>query len=342
MPSTALEGMTTGTGWTIGKMINTTSGSGGNFCTRYTAISADGTIGFLKAMDLSKVAAGSLEEILKTVNEYLFERTILEQCKDKKLTRVVVPLDSGELLSPRAIAPLNRVFYIIFELAEGDLREQYINNNTPSWAKVFKSLHHVAIGIKQLHQIGIAHQDIKPSNVLCYGNDQSKISDLGRVTDEGGLSPFTTLSFTGDIAYAPIEVLFNIKPKEFLDRRLSDVHMFGSLVYHVISGAQITPGLIEESRLILPNIDNVSYSEALPYIKSAFGTLINRFNEECVVIFGAEIAKDLTEMVKELCFPDYLLRGNLKYSNKAQRLSLEKYISKISSVIRQCHVCGIK
>ena len=57
MPSKALEGLVTTSGWKIGKMINTTSGTGGNFCTRYTAISPEGKIGFLKAMDLSKVAA---------------------------------------------------------------------------------------------------------------------------------------------------------------------------------------------------------------------------------------------------------------------------------------------
>nr|WP_295506169.1 protein kinase [uncultured Pseudoalteromonas sp.] len=341
MPSTALEGLVTDSGWTIGKLINTTSGSGGNFCTRYTAISPEGRVGFLKAMDLSKVAAKPLEEMNRTISEYLFEQNILDHCKDSKLTRVVTPLDSGEILSPISLPPLNRVFYIIFELAEGDLRAQFINNGVTSWKTVFKSLHHVAVGIKQLHQIGIAHQDIKPSNILCFENEQSKISDLGRVTDVNGTSPFSSQSFTGDRSYAPIEVHYRIPISDFIDRRLSDIHMFGSLIYHVISGAQITPVLIEESRLIMPHIDRATYSDALPFIKSAFATIINRFKEECENQFDDEIASDLAEIVNELCFPDHLIRGNAKHTSKVMRLSMEKYISKMAGIIRKCQIKGI-
>ncbi|MCF2922806.1 MULTISPECIES: protein kinase [unclassified Pseudoalteromonas] len=342
MPSKALEGLVTTSGWKIGKMINTTSGTGGNFCTRYTAISPEGKIGFLKAMDLSKVASKSLTEMNKTISEYLFEQNILDHCKDRKLTRVVTPLDSGEISSPVSFPPLNRVFYIIFELAEGDLRSQFINSDIESWKNVFKSLHHVAVGIKQLHQIGIAHQDIKPSNVLCFENEQSKISDLGRVTDAKGESPFSALSFTGDRSYAPIEVHYRIPITDFIDRRLSDVHMFGSLIYHVISKAQITPVLIEESRLLMPHIDRATYEEALPFIKSAFATIINRFREDCATLFGKEIASDLAEMVNELCYPDHLIRGNGKYAHKVMRLSMEKYISKMAGVLRKCQIKGIQ
>ncbi|MFT5542591.1 MAG: serine/threonine protein kinase [Arenicella sp.] len=340
MPSTALEGLVTASGWTIGKMINTTSGSGGNFCTRYTVISPEGKICFLKAMDLSKVTSGSLEDMKKTIDEYLFERKVLEQCRDKKLSKVVTPLDSGEICSPKNYPPLNRVFYIIFELADGDLRDQFINTNTSSWRSLFKSLHHVAIGIRQLHLIGIIHQDIKPSNILCFPNQESKISDLGRVTDINGNSPFTGLRFTGDQSYAPIEIHLGFVPSEFIDRRLSDLHMFGSLIFHVISGIQITPVLIEESNLLTP-LEISSYEERLPFIKSAFATIMIRFNIECESLFGNEIANDIVSIVSELCYPDYRLRGNKKYSNKAQRLSMEKYISKMAGINRLAFSKGL-
>lgn len=340
MPSTALEGLVTDSGWKIGKMINKTSGSGGNFCTKYTAISSDGKIGFLKAMDLSKVALKSLTDMKRTIDEYLFEQNVLDQCKEKKLSKVVVPLDSGEILSTKEFPPLNRVFYIIFELANGDLREQFINPGVNSWKLLFKSLHHVAIGIRQLHQIGIIHQDIKPSNVLCFSNDESKISDLGRVTDSKGESPFSTDHFTGDRSYAPIEIYLGFIPTEFIDRRLSDLYMFGSLIFHVICGAQITPVLIEESRLLIPAHIS-SYSESLPFIKSAFATIMDRFKVECQNLFGTDMTKELVCIVSELCYPDYNLRGNLKYSKKVQRLSMEKYISKMASVNKMAYIKGL-
>ncbi len=156
MPSTALQGLVTDSGWTIGKMINTSSGSGGNFCTRYTAISPEGKVGFLKAMDLSSVASGSLDDMQQMISKYLFEQNILNKCRDQKLTRVVTPLDSGEIISPVSVFPLNRVFYIIFELAAGDFRHQFINTGVNSLKLAFMSLHHAAVGIKQLHQVGRA------------------------------------------------------------------------------------------------------------------------------------------------------------------------------------------
>ena len=135
---------------------------------------------------------------------------------------------------------------------------------------------------------------------------------------------------------------YRIPITDFIDRRLSDVHMFGSLIYHVISKAQITPVLIEESRLLMPHIDRATYEEALPFIKSAFATIINRFREDCATLFGKEIASDLAEMVNELCYPDHLIRGNGKYAHKVMRLSMEKYISKMAGVLRKCQIKGIQ
>jgi len=344
MPSTALEGITTASGWKIGKMINKTSGTGGNFCTRYTASYKDEKIGFLKAMDLSRVmSSGNLEDINRISSEYLFEQRILEKCKDKKLTRVVTPLDSGEVTSPSGIGPYRTVYYIIFELAECDLREQFLNDiNHDSWLSVFKSLHHVAVGIRQLHKIGVAHQDIKPSNVLLFESNNSKISDLGRVTDDKNESPFSDYSYTGDPAYAPIEMKFGVNINEFIDRRASDLYMFGSLIYHVIEGVQISPILINESNLLMPNFQISSYYEALPFMKSAFTTIINRFSDKCQNKFDEEIANELVSIVNELCNPDYQFRGNKKHSSKIMRLSMEKYVGKMASVVRKIRIKGFR
>lgn len=344
MPASSLEGLITESGWTINKLLKNTSGSGGNFCTQYEATSPDGKIGFLKAMDLSSALnSGSLEVLQRTVSEYLFEQEILNHCRDQNLSKVVVPLDSGSVLNPNFGSPLNQVYYIIFDFAEGDLRKEYINKDITSWSKVFRSLHHVAVGIKQLHNVGIAHQDIKPSNILCFPNDESKISDLGRVTDDQGKSPFSLLNFTGDLSYAPVEIRFNATPNnDFLDRRHSDLHMYGSLIYHLISGVQLTPILINETRSLMPNSPLTTYDEALPFLKLAFGKMMADFYSKCEQDFGEDIASELHEIVKELCYPDYNYRGNLKYSRKVQRLSLEKYVSKMASIQRKIYVNGIQ
>lgn len=343
MPATSLEGLVTNSGWTINKLIKNTSGSGGNFCTQYEATSPEGKTGFLKAMDLSNALnSGSLEVLQRTVSEYLFEQEILNHCRDQNLSKVVVPLDSGSVINPNFVQPLNQVYYIIFDFAEGDLRKEYINKEITSWSKVFRALHHVGVGLKQLHNVGIAHQDIKPSNILCFANDESKISDLGRVTDDKGKSPFSQLTFTGDRSYAPVELHFNAIPRDdFIDRRYSDLHMYGSLIYHLISGVQLTPILINQTRELMSNAPLTSYEEALPFLKLAFGKMMEEFYNKCEEEFGEDISSELHEIVKELCYPDYKYRGNLKYSRKVQRLSLEKYISKMASIQRKIYITGI-
>ncbi|HFQ5049239.1 TPA: protein kinase [Vibrio vulnificus] len=345
MPATSLQGLVTASGWSIDKLLTNGSGSGGNFCTQYEATSPAGKKGFLKAMDLSR--AFSSPDPIKALNvitsEYLFEQEILEHCKDQKLSKVVVPLDSGRINNPQHHAPYNQVFYIIFEFAEGDLRGEYLNKKVSSWRSAFKSLHHVGIGIKQLHNIGIAHQDIKPSNILCFPNEESKVSDLGRVTDDKGRSPFSQYPFTGDRTYAPLEISYpNILHTDFIDRRHSDLYMYGSLIYHVISGLQLTSVLRRETLKLMPNFQMATYKDALPFINSAFTQVMDVFYNRCVSIFDEDVAKELYEIVSELCYPDYERRGNSKYTNKLQRLSLEKYISKMSSVQRKLYIKGIK
>ncbi|MBW8190655.1 protein kinase [Neiella marina] len=343
MPSTALEGITTDTGWVIGSMIDKRAGSGGNFCVQYTAQSPSGEIGFLKAMDLTRaMSSGNLEAIGKTINEYVFEQNILKECKGNKLTRVVTPLDSGEVKSPNHPDPFNRVWYIIFSMADNDLRGQYLQGEAISWRELFKSLHHVAIGIRQLHGIGIAHQDIKPSNILCYQDKGSKISDLGRVTNVSGTSPFSNIEYTGDRSYAPLEAWFPGMIREFSDRKLSDVFMFGSLVFHTIMGVQISACILEEVKLIHPRINSLSFAEGLPFYKSAFVTILNRFSERCNELFDQRIADELTSIVKELCEPDPDTRGNIKKLSKGARLSMDRYVGKMNMVHQNACVLGMK
>src|SRR5690606_38946951 len=87
-------------------------------------------------------------------------------------------LDSGnENFSGHLI---KNVYYLIFELADGDVREHINFSDSIDIAWKLRSLHNIVTGINQLHSIDIAHQDIKPSNVFVYDKLTSKLGDLGR------------------------------------------------------------------------------------------------------------------------------------------------------------------
>ncbi len=119
---------------------------------------------------------------------YIFERDLLRQCGQKKLDRVVQAIGDGRVtVDPSNAAGV--VQYLIFELADGDIRSQMQSAQKVNLAWLLRSLHHVATGLKQLHGEGIAHQDLKPSNVLVFGGQYSKVGDLGRASIKGQQPP---------------------------------------------------------------------------------------------------------------------------------------------------------
>ncbi len=340
MPSQSLLGLTTDSGWRVKEQLNNQLGSGGNFCVRYIAESKDGTVGFLKAMDLSGVI-GDIHKLQETVNQYLFEQDILDVCKGRKLTRVVTPLDAGKIIVPNFDAPLNTVYYVVFELADGNLREKHLESSQKRWVPAFSALHHVAVGIEQLHRAGIAHQDIKPSNVLAFENEQFKISDLGRVVDENGKSPFKITHFPGDHSYKPTEMFFGLTSLDFIERRSCDMYMVGSLVYHVVEDAAINAGVLTEATLLDSHVRQKPYDEALPFLLTGFNTLLRRYNEHCINLFGKRVADLLTNIVFEMCHPDVNRRGDSKFGDKNNRYSMRRYVSKLGNVVRYAKIHGV-
>jgi len=340
MPSQALQGLTTESGWKIDQIITDKLGSGGNFCTRYLAVSPNGEKGFLKAMDL----ANTLDDIgllQSTVNQYVFEQDILQVCKDRRLTRVVIPLDAGKIVVPNFNPPSNIVYYVIFEKADGDLRKNHFDVDDKRWVAALKALHHVALGIEQLHLIGIAHQDVKPSNVLSFKNDEFKVSDLGRVVDRAGSSPFSQTHFPGDHSYKPIEMFFNVTSLDFHVRESCDMYMVGSLIYHMIEGVNINSRLRSEAFLLDPAINQRPYTEALPYLLSAYRTVLDRYKKQCETIFGEKIAQGLYDIVFEMCHPNFDRRGNPKLGSKVGQYSIRRYVSKLSNLIKVAEYSGI-
>jgi serine/threonine protein kinase len=340
MPSRSILGFTTTSGWEITDALNNKLGTGGHFCVRYLARSRDGVVGFLKAMDLSH-AIGDLHRLQATVDEYLFERDILDYCKGLKLNRVVTPLDAGEIIVPSFAPPLNKVYYVIFEKAEDSLRGAHFEASGPKWLPAFKALHHVAIGIEQLHSTGIAHQDIKPSNVLAFQEEQYKISDLGRVVDSEGKSPFKNTHFPGDHTYKPIEMFYGHASLDFLDRKSCDLYMLGGLAYYIIESVPINASVNNEATLIDGHVRRRTYSDALPVLVSAYATVMNRFYDTCQAKFGEKIAKLLYKVVFETCNPDISVRGCPGKVDKSIRLSPRRYVGMFANIVRAATIYSV-
>ena len=53
-------------------------------------------------------------------------------------------------------------------------------------------MHHIATGLFQLHSAAVAHQDLKPSNVLVFDHSISKVADLGSASVKGKVNVHET------------------------------------------------------------------------------------------------------------------------------------------------------
>lgn len=339
MPAHSLLGITTNSGWTVTKKFTNPLGTGGNFCVRYRVNSPNYGDAFMKAMDLTGWT--DLQDINRVTGEYLFEQKVLELCSNKNLNRIVRSLDVGRITLPNKPAPLNTAYYVIFEEAEGDVRQKHLNGIASDSRSKFRVLHHVSVGISQLHRNGISHQDIKPSNVLTFPDEENKISDLGRVVDKNGESPFSNLPFPGDTGYMPIEMHFGIMDLDFSTRILCDIYMVGSLLYQMIEGVQIKTPVIAEAENIQSGVLRMSFNDALPILISAHNTVQNRARTKCAYAMDAELAQSISEIIDQMCHPDPQIRGNTTRAKTSQHIKMDRFVGKLSNLLRQAIIKGL-
>ena len=182
-------------GWTVVERHRQTStATGGNFSVGYIVMDEEGRRGFLKAIDFARLLKSAGDQLdapraLQAITEvYNFERDILQICRTLRLSRVAAAVSDGSV-AVSGFEPLHQVYYLIFELAEQDSRAHLDGAAALELVWSLRTLHHVAIGLRQLHYNGIVHQDLKPSNVLEYADVGSRIADLGRAAQKGRVGP---------------------------------------------------------------------------------------------------------------------------------------------------------
>lgn len=339
-PHELLEGLDLGNGWQVIRRLSPVPGAtGGSFSCGYLVRHESGSEGFLKALDFfsgliySADIARDLQPLLDTFN---FERDLLDRCKKRRLSRIVTALDHGTIRVNAVPPPLNAVFYIIFELAEGDVRGYLETTGELTHAWAIRVLHHVAVALQQLHSISIAHQDLKPSNVLQFQNrTSSKLADLGRAAVRGQQPPHYTDGFAGDRGYAPPELLYGAGTTlAWNERRLGcDLYHLGSLISSLFTTVGMTS-------LILMELDQTlhfdcwrgSYDDALLFLRPAFDDAVQYVAEEVPIDFRA----DLRTALLQLCDPDPRRRGHPRDRGSAGNpFGLQRYVSLFARLATQ-------
>lgn len=341
-PAASLAGMELAGGWLVGELLQKAPGqSGGTFSESYAVGNSDGRKAFLKAFDYSLALSSpnTAESLLKLTGAYVFERDLLLECASSRMSRVVLALDAGEIDVP-GFGLLSRVNYLVFEPAERDARRHrdLMAQIDVAWA--LRSLHQVATGLSQLHGKGVAHQDLKPSNVLVFDDQSSKVGDLGRANWSGHQSPYDNLPIAGDWNYAPPELHYGfVLSDELTRRRACDLYHLGSVVLFMFAGVGTTGALAAE---LDPSFQwgnwTLGYHDVLPYLIDAFDRVASRLQGEAPVQFADRVVA----VFRELCNPDVELRGDTKAPpGTRQRLSLVRFVTRFDLLAREAEL-GIR
>ena len=326
--------------WTIEeKMTRSADGTGGAFSVPYLARDQRGDFGFVKAMDFHEglTSDDPATEIQRMTEAFNFERGVLEYCQRHRLSRVIELVDSG-VHRPDSGGVADVVQYLVFEVAQGDIRAYIANERIWERAVALRTIHGVAAALQQLHRVRVAHQDVKPSNILLFENDAAKLADMGRAFRVDATSPHEDIHVAGDTTYAPPERLYDDGADSWDERRAAcDMYLLGSLIVFVL-----TRGL-SMSALLFAYMDDEhhheqwegSYEEVLPYVTDAFDRLMSYLSS----ILDDDYVAELSVHIRQLCHPDIKQRGHpVNIRRQFDQYSLERFVSIFDRLASQAEV----
>lgn len=344
MPDTPLasrlEGLTIENWKVIKKRIKTIDDHSGAFSSGYEVQNIkDGRCGFLKAMNYDyafkelKPGVSSTVFLQEVTENYNYEKELLEFCKEKRMSRIVAAIGHGEYREPAEMFP---VPYLIFEIADGNLKNVKSKKDLDLAWKL-GAIHGFLVGLSQLHKQRIVHQDIKPSNVLIFGHNVSKLADLGNATRYNKKSPMWDQDdHCGDRSYAPIELLYRYCSPNWDTRRLgADLFMAGGIITYLFTDSNFLSLLaVNLPDIYKPSIFGGTFEEAKPHLMEAYYKTIVEIKDRIDI----SIRNELIEIMAQLTHPIPEERGLPKgrgFFTSLPQYSLNRYISIIDRLAKK-------
>ncbi len=344
-PAHQLVGHQLQCGWLVTKKLTRApGGTGGNFGVGYIA-EKEGKEAFVKAIDFVAAlgSADPIKELARLTTEAEFEKEALDYCGGRRMSRVI-RLVAHEYVNVGPGA-LDRVSCLVMEFGPADLRAHITGTSSipASWS--IAVLSDVALALDQLHRGGVAHQDVKPSNVISMStrvppsvgataqSANMKLGDLGRIVRKDVAGPFDDIPWPGDKTYSPPERWYGHRPSEWQDERdASDAFMLGSLIFFVFTGTPLQPLLFREMPIAyLPGTWTGTYDATL--ISVVRHAVSKCLLSELTGRLHSELEGPLIQIAKELTDPDPTLRGDPRSRRRIGRpVGIDRYHQRLRAL----------
>ena len=344
-----LIGYTFKKGWKVIKEHQRPRSSTGGVYSICLDVERDGKGYFMKALDFNahlrkkEVNGNEVLALNLMTAQHLYECRLCEICKEGNISKVIHVIDHDE---ERVEALDMLVPYIVFEKADMDGHDFLNRVARTDFVWRLKSLHDVALGLRQLHQVGITHQDVKPSNILMFGKE-SKLGDLGRSFCETEKCPFEEELYPGDQNYWPPEMRYNQPtPKSWEQRCMTDCYLLGSLMTYYITNDTLNAIMDRHMpQSMHPSLFSGKWKELEGPLKNAFQKALTEI--ESAIPFkrpdnSLEIAfrKRLVEDIAILCNPIYQYRGFPKYTKRGTHMlyQTERALSEMALLVKRAEI----
>ncbi|QVQ24727.1 protein kinase family protein [Achromobacter deleyi] len=285
--------------------------SGGNFGVGYSALDLQDQIRrFVKVVDF-RSRLRNTSQLRQLLSAAEFEVTMQKACI--RMSKVVRMVGYGDLAfrTPGSQDPYNYL-YLVLERGDGDIKSHVdFRPDRSAYWKLWV-LREVALGIEQMERAHLAHNDIKPSNVIRFPSSGTthniKLGDVGRAVTKSGKGPFDSLHWAGDPRHMPLEVLYGWQESEWQNRRTSaDAYMLGNLACFLFSGSSITERVTNS---LPPEYRYDGFSGAYRDLRDIVRHARNNVLEgQVVATFPTEVREELGEIVRWLTEPDPCMRG---------------------------------
>lgn len=200
------------------------------------------------------------------------------------------------------VVPDKRNPFLVMEFVEGQTLRELVRVRGKLPADLaLRLMYEIASGLAYASSLGIAHRDLKLSNVLISSDGKAKLVDFGlaALTDRNNPEKMADCPNARAIDYAALERGTGVRK----DDPRSDVYFAGNMLYHMLAG---TPALTEtRDRLARLNVSRfqevVPLHEREPDVPSVVNQIVQRameFNPDKRIQSAAALQAELKKAIQ--------------------------------------------